>query len=161
MNRCLSIGTVCLLCLLVALPAAAQKGFGKQGKQMVPGFGGGRQDQLDPEIAALCREAGETHRKETEALRRDILSKRHEMAAMLTNPESKLDDLLKKQEKLQKLTNELQRRDLIFRWNFFKKHPEISPDMQRGCIQMLTGMGGQGPAGRRSPGTGPQNMMEY
>lgn len=95
------------------------------------GWWGG--EQPDTKISKEIYEAWEKHYQDTAKLRENIWIKRHEMATLLADPKTEKEELLKKQAELQKLVNELQRKQLIFRWELRQKYPQQAPDPYGGC----------------------------
>lgn len=134
--------TVVLSCLIAAA-AWAQHAHHPEKARMGP-----REkptQKLPPETEEALRAEQAKHAEETAALRRSILVKQHEMAAIFLNPASRLEDLLKKHKELQEIQNELEEQNLTFRWNLSRKYPETATGMMGGCM-MGGGMMGHGPA---------------
>ncbi len=77
-------------------------------------------------------------------LRHDIWQKIHLFADMLTNPDTTKEEVLAIQQEIQVLSNELQRKELSFRWDLNSRYPELATDKYRGCLGAATGSRGPG-----------------
>ena len=88
------------------------------------------------------RQAWQQHMEETRDLRHEIAVKQHEMATMLVKPEETSEqELLAQQKEIQKLQNELQRKQLAFRWKMRQQYPEVATDIYGGCFAPAMGLG--------------------
>ncbi len=77
-------------------------------------------------------------------LRHDIWERIHLFADMLTNPDTTKEEVLAIQHEIQLLANDLQRKELSFRWDLNSRFPELATDKYRGCLGAATGSRGPG-----------------
>jgi hypothetical protein len=80
----------------------------------------------------------------TTDLRHDIWDKIHLFTTMLTNPETTKAEALSIQQEIQIMNNELQSKELSFRWDLNSQFPELATDKYRGCLGSATGSRGPG-----------------
>ncbi|MEN8134663.1 MAG: hypothetical protein ABFS18_03890 [Thermodesulfobacteriota bacterium] len=77
-------------------------------------------------------------------LRHEIWGKVHLFATLLTNPETSKAEILAIQQEIQVMTNELQSKELSFRWDLNSQFPGLATDKYRGCLGAATGTRGPG-----------------
>lgn len=144
MKKLLIISLFLAMTSWAVLPAAADR---HEGYRMGPGmmereYGVRQRSSLDEDKLKAYDEEMEEHYKNTTSQRQEILVKQHEMATLLINPKTTKDVVLDKQKELQNLMNSFQRQELSFRWDIYKKYPELTPDMYGGCLGLVTGYRG-------------------
>ena len=128
MKKSLLLLALLIFCTAMVSTASAQMGRG-WGSPM--GWGG---QTIEPQKAQEYYKAWEQHNADTADLRDKIWVKRHEMATLLADRNTKKEDLLKKQGELQQLINQLQSQELAFRWDMYQKDPSLAPDAYGGAF---------------------------
>lgn len=71
------------------------------------------------------QEARQQYWSRTADLRQQVLLKQYELAALMVNPKSKEDDLLKKQRELQDVRAKLEKEQLAYMYQMRRKYPEV------------------------------------
>lgn len=71
------------------------------------------------------REAQQQYWSRTADLRQQVLLKQYELAALMVNPKSKEDELLKKQRELQDVRAKLEKEQLAYMYQMRRKYPEV------------------------------------
>jgi hypothetical protein len=77
-------------------------------------------------------------------LRHTIWEKIHLFADLLTKFATDKEEILALQREIQELNNQLQNKELSFRWDLHNRFPELSGDKYRGCLGAATGTRGPG-----------------
>lgn len=93
-------------------------------------------DAYHDEMVAFYRESAD--------LRHNIWEKLHLFATLLTDPATGKEEIMALQREIQVLTNDLQTRELSFRWDLNSRFPELATDKYRGCLGAATGTRGPG-----------------
>ncbi|MCA1766220.1 MAG: hypothetical protein LC633_08265 [Desulfobulbaceae bacterium] len=81
---------------------------------------------------------------ESAYLRHNIREKIHLFANLLTDPDTDKDEIMALQREIQVQTNELQARELSFRWDLHNRFPELATNKYRSCLGAATGTRGAG-----------------
>lgn len=155
---------VLLLAVMVSASGNADPEYYGMGPGMMTHMYGDSPSEVDKEKVEKYQEKIEKQFEGTADLRQNIWVKQHEMATLLASPKTSKQELLEKQKELQKLMNELQQKELAFRWELDKEFPEMASDMYGGCYGPAMGYGmgmacgGPGMMGGYGHGSG---MMGY
>ncbi|MFO7606042.1 MAG: hypothetical protein R6W72_07070 [Desulfurivibrionaceae bacterium] len=81
---------------------------------------------------------------ESAYLRHSIREKIHLFANLLASPDTDKGEIMALQREIQMQSNELQTRELSFRWDLHSRFPELATDKYRGCLGAATGTRGAG-----------------
>ena len=162
MKRSFLLIVALILCGAMVSTASAQMGRGWMHGGGGPGgqLGWGGQT-VDPQKAQEYYQVWQKHGTDTADLREKIWVKRHEMATLLADRNTKKEDLLAKQAELQKLVNQLQNQELAFRWELYQKDPSLAPDAYGGAYGPGMCLDGGGMMGGYGGGYGPGMMGGY
>jgi Skp family chaperone for outer membrane proteins len=164
MKRVATGMAVLVLAIMVSASGNAESEYYGMGPGMMGHMYGEPTSEADKEKVESYRKEVEKQLEDTADLRQNIWVKQHEMSTLLASPKTSKKELLEKQKELQKLMNELQRKELAFRWELDKKFPEMAPDMYGGCYGPAMGhgmgmaCGGPGMMGYGGHGYGPGMM---
>ena len=102
------------------------------------------------------QEAQQQYWSKTADLRQQVLLKQYELAALMVNPKSKEDELLKKQRELQDVRAKLEKEQLVYMYQMRRKYPDVMESYGMSCGMMGGGYGmgcgmmggyGMGPCG--------------
>ena len=97
------------------------------------------------------QEAQQQYWSKTADLRQQVLLRQYELAALMVNPKSKEDELLKKQRELQDVRAKLEKEQLVYMYQMKRKYPDVmgsygtmGSGMMGGGYGMGSGMMGSG-----------------
>lgn|GEM_PF-2136664 len=146
MRRWLIVGGVCALAIgLLGGSGLAQSSKGAPAGPPGEGYAGGPSAQETERTKAYYL-AWKKFGDDTAELREQLWLKRHQMAALLANPETKQEELLAKQQEILDLQGDYQRRSLRFLWELNRRFPGLAQDPYGGCYGPAMGLeSGPGP----------------
>jgi len=145
-RRWLFVGGACALAIgLLCGSGLAQSPESAPADPPGGGYAGGPSAQ-EAERTKAYHWAWKKFGDETAELREQLWLKRHQMAALLANPETKQEELLAKQQEILDLQGDYQRRSLRFLWELNRRFPGLAQDPYGGCYGPAMGLeSGPGP----------------